>query len=1685
MNTDEMIMAADTAQMQSGGASTFEKLADNTTALVAGATVSALASFYNTGVAAVNVFGADAEEMSVANTLGDMNSNWQRYYEEHPTVVDTVGFIGGSFAPGTIALKGMQLAKKGKLFGSFVGGKLSYSSAMEAKYLEKGLQEIAQEGGTVFSRINANKLIGMGYGALDSAIDQAVMGTLIAATMHKSPLLADESWGDIAVDTMKWSLVGGALTGVLRILPVNRMYKDAGRLVDGTQRKYDIIGRSDKVALDVGDKTIDLINQVLTLPKEVLAQDRLLNFPMRTGGETRNISLNTGALYDKKLADTTHKAIQTITKDLTNIVAADTSVGSALSKSIVDLVQQGMVAGADVPTIRKKIYEQLAGLKGAEGIGAAPRYFSADVAYLSPGATLKAGDKIQNLLGSTRTSPTDVGYRIIGDLADARASVIGTEFRNARSAFDAGVDIAIEGKSGKFIINPESRVFQRVGVGEDVQALRSVYNVRTHAVTDNAMPTIADMATAEKALDRSAFGVSAGKYKYQMSLTSFNPGASSIETSARHYWAAQLDSIKQVTIHHQDFSLLSALAANPKIAGNGILIRMQDNTLIPFEEIKPKLSSWLLEQKVDYALQTQAAITKAAQTLKEAARSGAEITPAMRKAAAELDPRELALRVNSELSWIEKLIPAQYDPAKLRTEDAVRPLASYGEREQIVMVYDNAVKEAMKNGTFVDAELGHAYRMQVAKQKGMEASTAVLGQDADELMDLTEAGTRLEFDSAGVGASSLAASNANYGDLGRLWAQFTGAVSAKIMGKRADKVLQNIQVPAAEIIADKLAGAELGAVVTRIRRTTAPMTLLDGKLVDLKSAEEYLAAIKAGNQQAANSVKFHVNVELSPKVRAFLESHHAEHQRQFDQNTLLMNAMGVTHTWPREALYVPPIDTKKIPYFALVRQNEKAAFAQSNVGMITARTPQELDALIAGVPDGFQVIKKADNELFHKAMGDFDQGRTMNAPTTDPFQGKAGKLGDFMPTLEPKAVIEDFVNYHVRKEQQLTRDAIEVRYGETFNKLRWLSEANTSSQKSKWEYIGKQSAKTITDPYGDYAKTALNISKKAEYTLWHEANEFVDALGTRAYRAIEKMYGEAREGKLTWEEANRAMNKFGMDGPFTLENFAATQVGRDRQIIARAVRMGNMVLSVAGLGLDMANSLINIISTPILLGTEVSAIRSAMRGSDALNGKLNELLSVMDPASKVAVPSTTKLIGRAVKAYWGPDSEALLQRFRDIGAVSTIMEQHKSLIADLTITPNLAGHVWAKKVGDAVEKGTHWSGNKFAEQFTRFTSAHVMKEMTDPLVQAGRMGIKEQNAYISVFVNRVQGNYIASQRPIMFQGTLGAALGLFQTYQFNLFQQLFRHIENRDARALAVLGGMQSAIFGLNGLPLFNAINTHLIGTARMNEGHKDAYTFAVEAGEATLGGSTGGHAAADWLMYGTASAFPIFSDKAPALYSRGDINPRHVTIIPTSPTEVPVYQVGSRVIANLANMAKQIGGGGDVLPSLLEGLEHNGISRPLAGMAQVVQGFATTSRSSLISAASDFSAVATLSRIAGAKPMDEAVLLDTKFRLEAYRAADRDRIENLGMAVKQRIRSDTLTPEAVNDFQASYAASGGRIQNFGAAMQRWTKNATESVVNAVGDSQRTSYGRSMNIIMGDTRLDDFTTPPPESDSSL
>ena len=47
---------------------------------------------------------------------------------------------------------------------------------------------------------------------------------------------------------------------------------------------------------------------------------------------------------------------------------------------------------------------------------------------------------------------------------------------------------------------------------------------------------------------------------------------------------------------------------------------------------------------------------------------------------------------------------------------------------------------------------------------------------------------------------------------------------------------------------------------------------------------------------------------------------------------------------------------------------------------------------------------------------------------------------------------------------------------------------------------------------------------------------------------------------------------------------------------------------------------------------------------------------------------------------------------------------------------------------------------------------------------------------------KLKANIIASQRPQMFQGPLGQAIGLFQSYQFNIMQQLLRHVGEGNAK---------------------------------------------------------------------------------------------------------------------------------------------------------------------------------------------------------------------------------------------------------------------------------------------------------------
>ncbi len=193
-------------------------------------------------------------------------------------------------------------------------------------------------------------------------------------------------------------------------------------------------------------------------------------------------------------------------------------------------------------------------------------------------------------------------------------------------------------------------------------------------------------------------------------------------------------------------------------------------------------------------------------------------------------------------------------------------------------------------------------------------------------------------------------------------------------------------------------------------------------------------------------------------------------------------------------------------------------------------------------------------------------------------------------------------------------------------------------------------------------------------------------------------------------------------------------------------------------------------------------------------------------------------------------------------------------------------------------------------------------------------------------------------------------------------------------------------------------------------------------------------------------------------------------------------------MISSLMDIGRNISNGGSVPASLMLGLEHNGLSRPLAGLAQLAQGYVTTGKGGIIattrpgmgnneSGFADLASIANFSRLLGARPMDEAVVLDTMYRQTLYKAKDHTRIEQLGESFKtQAYGGGEVDPAVVDRFAARYAAAGGNVTSFGKSIMSWTGQANVSVANQIYRQLATPANQNAIRAMGGVRLPDFST---------
>jgi hypothetical protein len=1688
------VLASDTVDMQAG---TLDRIDQAVSRGIPAAAISGALSVYNSVLGIGNFLGATSEsELDIAESIRKYDNQMGDYYEDNKNALDIAGFIGSSVVTGGLGIGGLKLLRAGEGIGP-LGRAMHMVDTKRADYLKAALAETAANGGNIPSLLSASRRAKLGWDVADQAATGLAAELAIAATSYDSPVFNGDTLGDFGWNIALGTALSGGIGGGLTMLTTRGILKDAQKAVEGQLRLADVVSDPSRLGLSTGSEALLFKESI-----EKLADDlSIVKFGYKMDGKAQSFDLDISKSAEAARVRAAKSAEDNLKIKFNTLAEGNANVGQAYYDFIAEGVAAAKAAGKDSDEVIGLLHGWLANVKAVgrldpEAIALDARGFYANLHPV--GATPE--EKVKDIFSLKRTTTATQKYRLADDIDQASVSVRSLDDMgedSIKAAFRANPEVDIvQLADGSVRVNPKSTRILKVN--EPRNQYKQFVDLETGSLSSETVPRFGDIITPKGVQYGDDFVTAAGRVFKQVAYVPYASVADPLAAGARFAWASGLEP-----------------AALVRIIGNKV------NTddlpvLARLVELEPKLGAEVLtklkfidngvERTIDDYVSLQSLLdTKRHELLEDALNKwdGA-------KQGSVPDARVFAAKLNVTRDWVEESISRGFRAARPEEHAVGRALSTAEvtapKSVQVTWEFDTsflknnrmAPEDAynMNMGPMhqVSRHLSAHYQLETRRMVNETVADAVLEGDAAFILS-AERGLSRDATSDGAGATLFGASNAGYGERAKLFVQDLGKNVALITQRWKDKTIGALSGEVNAIRDNPRAAAELGVLTTALRKSPYRFVFDPGQPGRIVSTEVMTASARMKTSiddaiarlEAAEPAHRHSFNVMETAVEDFLRSTTTINNKRQAKFTSLANAMGQVSDSHQGLIYVPPINTVKYPYHAFVRTKEMIG-VPSDVSMITAKSEEQLRDLTSKLGNDYDVFFKGDTDKYFKAKGEYDYQMTLNESRVNSDLARRGILADFLPETRAENVLGDWLEWHAKQEEKLVRTAVQVKNRQFFSEMQSLSEQHRVVSESVTRGIGTRFKSKVSDPFGDYIKTALNISKQQEFPLLDSLNDFIDKLGLKAGDAIEKARRDAQAGLIDYTEANKIMKSYGIGGQY--DSVAQYLVANERMpmnVVREVAQKANMILATTMLRLDFANSLINIISTPIMLGTEMQSIKGLIKGDSALAGKLAELRSIQVPGQPFRAPSTVKLIADSINDFFGPNKNQLITRYRDIGSVKDVSKLYHEMLDDLSWRPGDAVPVWKQRVEGAVEKGAKITGNVFSEDFTRFISANVMRKLTDPLIDAGKLSVKEQNAYISTFVNRVQGNYTTSQRPIVFQGTTGAAVSLFQTYAFNVLQQLGRHIQAGDKKTLMMFGGLQGTLFGLNGLPFFDAANQHILGEwVANNREHKDAYSVLPSLNK-ELG---------DWMLYGTASAMPLFTGSLPALYTRGDINPRHLTILPTSIGEVPAVQASIKAVSAVYNFGKNVKSGVDLSDAMLQGMEHQGLNRPLAGLAQVLGGRSTTANGTLISASAELQTTSWLgamkervvdyngySRLMGARPMDEAVGLSQYYRNKAYEAVDRARIERLGTVVKSKLYgNEAPSSEEVEDFMLRYARAGGDVQNFGRSLQRWSRDADVSIINQTMAKTNTTYGRRLKEIMGAQPIDDYQNGAPSPD---
>jgi len=1627
--------------------------------------ISGANEIYNIPASIGNIFGADNAISKTEDVVASLDSNLSAFYEDHKGGADLVGFMASSLVPGIGSIKilsAMQRSLKGAIAAGKYGKNMSQGLGLlvpgKQTKLAAAIKEVAN--GTApakLSNTNALRSIGAGFG--QNILEATAFEVAVTATMSSSPILSNHDFGDFVANIVIGGAVFGAFGTAIHAAKVNSALKKASTEWDSAARPFTFIEESAAKSATHESISLDL-EQLKNMPELPKTSDAELLGNLASARDTTIRKLS--GRIRKQVGELAHGD-----QDIANIyhgVLNQTDITNRQYNyvDLLDISRLGQPTKeiGDIDRLSKKVLRGQVDLDDPE---------------------MKAFINDEKHVSYVRMYGDDVG-KVYEDVPAVRSL-----------ADSIGRDEIIE----------VTKRFVRVG-SEHKYTFSQANNTGKHANADTV--TSGDIMRLKPDGTRAM---------------------SPREIEARYIWSRseQLESFRNgpIVIHGNDIPMLEKLLRERPGPISGLVDRVDSEVkfILPENAVgDPRvmgLQEYIFKQKINLAHQMDAGNIAAGKVILTQEQIAKNVNIRNRVLSGEqrttptgdyhqddmlaLDAYTAETAENLGVEVIGNKI--QIGPSKQGGKElweipqTVRSIYGSTRRKRTVGARDI--------DNFVTENMVVIKEHQVAYQASADiAAGYVLGADIMAALPLiTTPRVRAGAVSTGAGPGRFTAASSNYGSLAAA-VEYIGSVTSRAIGAFKTRARDTLEPHLYALGQNQEAAIEWATLNSRVRNIKGEYALNDtGDALIPSVMKRYeaqvAAATKNKTEMPENFVLPDPNMPLeipllSQEVRDMVAAHIQVNGIRTEGLAAIKAAQGVEISRSADAFYAIPINPQDYKHFAIVI--DRSATGGGANRTLFASSADELKKMKAKIEQGnphLEVRTKGEAEEAFANIGQWDYEKTMNSTYLNTEMQRAGTSAPFIVSTDPKKIIDDVLSWHLQRETGIVREAISAKYEVQFEELRRLGDDATNIQTSKFS---DQSLLTFADesvknPFGSYIKTALAVKDHASYPIWTSLNKYADNVISQVQKsASDAFYAVKTDADVG--QINKMLERAGYKGvQYDAEMNIFANARPAKGTLSAIVQKANSTMATIVLRWDFLNAINNAVSANVLLGAEVKAVQRAInRGDSDAIGELAKL-------TKIAVPGTdgglmqapTKLIANSLNKLHNEGLQGpTMQFYRDNGYLTSITDQYRDAIETLTFTGRESVDAWnsrmnglRKNMRDIGDAGERWTGNRLAEEFNRFIAADVMKQISDVGVKRGLISAAEQKAYINTFVNRTQGNYLASQRPMAFQGPIGQAVGLFQTYQFNLLQQLFRHVGEGHAKDALTLIGLQGTIHGMNGLPAFNAVNTHIVGSASGNAQHRDAY-------DATYG--IAGKEAGDFLMYGMASTALglLHPDLKVNLYTRGDLNPRQVTVLPVNPAKVPIIQAFGKFAANIINTTKQlpipiIGKGGDVATVLLKGLEHNGISRPLAGLGATLQAFNNPNRASFstskrgnVVAANDLLSLANLARISGGKPLDEAIALDATYRFQTYGLKDARKRHILGAAIKSTVLAgNNPTGEQINNFATDYAAAGGRQEEFAGWFTQLYKEANSSQANEILRNLNSPYNQAMQEIMGGEPIRDFS----------